>query len=406
MAAISAGYQREKSSAGSLSPTIYLLDSRKKIGAKILVSGGTRCNVTNYKVSETDYQTGSRRFLKQVLKSFTPERTMEFFESIGVELILEPTGKYFPTTHSGRTVLDALVREAERLNIQRWYGCKVESIKKTANRFHLKLSVEAGEDHLEVDRVILATGGLSYPETGSDGSGLRIAGSLGHKILPTSPALTPFTTTDKDWPALSGVAFPAKLACVRQGRKEAEFTGAFLFTHTGFSGPVVLDISRFYAEKSKLDKPQIQASFLPDENDDSLRAAFMDEKQKQLTLLKFMCRKWSFPERWTEVFLRKIKINPDTSLSHLSVKARTDLVQKLLHYPLEVSGVVGYKKAEVTAGGVDLDEIDPKTMQSKIVPGVYFCGEILDVDGRIGGFNFQWAWSSGWLAGASAVASV
>ncbi len=121
MAAISAGRQREKISPGSLSPTIYLLDSRKKIGAKILVSGGTRCNVTNYKVSEADYQTGSRRFLKQVLKSLTSTKTMDFFESIGVELILEPTGKYFPTTHSGRTVLDALVREVQRLNIQCWY---------------------------------------------------------------------------------------------------------------------------------------------------------------------------------------------------------------------------------------------------------------------------------------------
>lgn len=331
---------------------------------------------------------------------------MEFFESIGVELILEPTGKYFPTTHSGRTVLDALVREVQRLNIQCWYGCKVESVKKNAQRFHLKLSVEAGEQNLEVDRVLLATGGLSYPETGSDGSGLRIAHALGHTIVPTSPALTPFTTLDKDWPALSGVAFPAKLSCFRQGAKEAEFTGAFLFTHTGFSGPVVLDISRFYAQKTRSDKPQIQASFLPDENDDSLRRAFMEEKQKHLTLLKFIGRKWDMPERWVEVFLRKIKIDPNTSLSHLSVKTRTELVQKLLHYPLEVSGVVGYKKAEVTSGGVELNEVDPKTMQSKILPGLYMCGEILDVDGRIGGFNFQWAWSSGWLAGASAVASV
>ncbi len=406
MAAISAGMEREGRYQGNLNPTIFLLDSRKKIGAKILVSGGTRCNVTNTKVSELDYQTSSRRFVKQVLQSFTSERTISFFESIGVDLVLEPTGKYFPTTHSGRTVLDALVNETERLKIHRRYGCKVIAIQKKAKHFELKLSTDAGEEVLLVDRVILATGGLSYPETGSDGTGLKIAAALGHKILPTSPALTPFTTMDKDWPSLSGVAFPVKLTCFWDGRSAAEFKGAMLFTHTGFSGPVALDISRFFTNPPKGIKPTIRASFLPDENDDSLRQAFMETPQKNLTLLKFISKRWDLPERWVTVFLKKTKIRPDVSLGQLTIKMRTELIQKLLHYPLEVSGVIGYKKAEVTAGGVDLNEIDPKTMQSKKVPGLYMCGEVLDVDGRIGGFNFQWGWSSGRLAGMSAVRSL
>lgn len=332
---------------------IELLDSRAKIGAKILISGGTRCNVTNRAVSATDYNGATAPFIRHTLSAFTPARTIGFFAEIGVPLVLEPTGKYFPATHSGRTVLDALVKESARAGARLVTDARVDGLEKMGDAFFVK----AGGGGWKAPRVILATGGLSLPETGSDGMGLRIAESLGHTIVPTVPALTPLTSGDRDWQELSGVTLSeVKLSFYAGGKKRAESKGGFLFTHFGFSGPAPLDISRHFARAPKDSKPFVEADFTPSEKE--------------------------LPSR----FLKTLKLKNGT----------------LARYVLPVTGVYGYKKAEATAGGVDVSEVKQPTMESKIVPGLHFCGEILDVDGRIGGFNFQWAWSSGWIAGSAA----
>lgn len=379
---------------------IVLFDSRPKVGAKILMSGGTRCNVTNREVTPSDYQGGPRHFVKHVLEAFTPQQTIGFFEQIGVSLALEPTGKYFPTTHSGKTVLEALLKEAHRVGTVLTSGVKIQAIKKTGDLFYLKAKGASNPArHFEIcaRRVVLTTGGLSYPETGSDGTGLEIVKSFGHTIVPTNPALTPLLTDVEDWKSLSGVSLEAELSFFEAGKKKARSRGAFLFTHFGFSGPAPLDLSRHWAGAGPGRDPKIFVNFLPHETVATLNKKFENIRQKNPTrqIKGILSEDFLLPRRFVEVFLSRCT----------QLKSRNPC-ELILNYPLEVSGVYGYKKAEVTAGGVDLREVSVSTMESKIVPGLYFSGEILDVDGRIGGFNFQWAWSTGWIAGRSAAKSV
>lgn len=368
---------------------ILLIDTRNKIGAKILISGGTRCNVTNVKVRPSDYEGGAAHFVRHVLEAFTPEETIGFFREIGVTLVLEPTGKYFPTTHSGKTVLEALVKETGRLGVELRTGLKISRIRFEDGIFYL------GENEtLAARKVILATGGLSYPETGSDGTGLAIAKSFGHLVTETAPSLTPLTTDDEDWKTLSGIAFEARLSFFKNGKKEAESKGPFLFTHFGFSGPAALDLSRHVALARQRGEPfHVIANFLPEETVESfgkkLKGALRNHPRKQLKTV--LTEEGSLPERFAEIFLKKTGSKNSGQVTHA-----------LLNWPLPVSGVVGYKKAEVTAGGVALGQVRVSTMESRLVPGLYFAGEILDADGRIGGFNFQWAWSTGRIAGSAA----
>ena len=353
--------------------SILLLDSRQKIGAKILISGGTRCNVTNRKVIPSDYNGGKRHFIAHVFEAFTPTRTIEFFEEIGVPLVLEPTGKYFPETHSGKTVLEALMREAEGVGVRLVTGVRIAEVHVREGGLLCRGKKEGGEKvEFFARRVVLCTGGLSLPETGSDGAGFRIAERLGHTVVQTAAALTPLLSEDEDWKALSGITLEdVRLDFYLGGKKRASSRGGFLFTHFGFSGPASLDISRHFALADPKERPQVIADFLPD-----------GDVQK-------------LPKRFYETL--KKKCLPVGQAGGAELKAKSS------HYPLEVTGVYGYKKAEVTAGGVDVKEVDVATMESKKVKGLYFAGEILDVDGRIGGFNFQWSWSTGALAGKAAV---
>jgi predicted Rossmann fold flavoprotein len=395
MAAIMAG----RHARGKLK--IVLLDTRSKVGAKILMSGGTRCNLTNTKVTSSDYHGGPRHFIQHIFEAFTPSQTMDFFESLGVGVVLEPTGKYFPKTHSGKTVLEALLKEAQKLGVTLKSGVKITEIRKT------------GEGDFDLGpflakRVVLACGGLSYPETGSDGTGFKIAESFGHTVVPTAPALTPLTTHDHDWKLLSGVSLEANLSFFEGGRKKAESQGSFLFTHVGFSGPAALDLSRHWACCSPKEKPHIEASFLPHQTQESLRSHFENFKKKhpRKSVKNFFVEEYGLPLRFCETFFEKTGIDGAAMLGECRASDWGKLAHRLLNYPLEVTGVVGYKKAEATAGGVDLKEVKVATMESKLVPGLYFSGEMLDVDGRIGGFNFQWAWSSGKVAGVAAAESL
>lgn len=390
IAAIAAGREAPAKS-------IVLFDGRTKIGAKILVSGGTRCNVTNARVTPSDYHGGPSHFVKHVLEAFTPLQTMRFFGEIGVEFVLEPTGKYFPSTHSGKTVLEALVREAGRAGVKLVTGAKVTDVRPDGEEFIL--STDAGS--VRARRVVLATGGLSYPETGSDGTGLVIAEKLGHRLAERSPALTPLVSSDAGWKSLSGIAVEAELSFFRKGKKGASTRGPLLFTHFGLSGPSALDVSRHFARCPKEEAPEIFADFIPDHKGPA--EDFFDRVGKSTRSLKnFLVERFALPARFVEVFMEKNGLDPSAVAARLSKPHQRKLVELLRRAPLSVTGVVGYKKAEVTAGGVELGEVRAATMESKKVPGLHFAGEILDVDGRIGGFNFQWAWSSGTLAGRAA----
>lgn len=375
-----------------------LLDGKKVVGAKLLISGGGRCNVTNLKVSEKDYQTGHPRTVRNILRAFPHGRTLGFFKELGVEMVLEEGTKYFPKDQSAKVVLRALLQAAHRSGVVIEKGKKVKAVSKEQDLFRV-----SGENFEYLARkLVITTGGLSYPETGSDGSGYSLAKSLGHKIVPTTPALVPLLTDDSDWKGLSGITLPAELSIFVDGKKITRSEGAFLFTHIGFSGPAALDISGAWLRCEAKGKEMV-ANFLPAQREADLSAelarwaAEHPDRSWKRALAQY------FPERLVEVLLKKNGIDPRTRLDQLSRKDREALIHFLFQCSLKITGSQGYEKAEVTAGGVDLGEVDVKTLESKLCPGLFFAGEVLDVDGRIGGFNFQWAWASGTVAGETAL---
>lgn len=365
-------------------------DGAATLGAKILVSGGGRCNVTNAIVTAADYNGGSPHIIKRVLAAFTVEQTVEFFRGIGVELHEEEHGKLFPNSQSARPVVDALVAEVRRCGVELRTRCRVAAIERGEGPF----SVHTSQGELRAERVVLATGGLSLPRTGSDGAGYAFAQSLGHSIVPTTPALDPLVLAGEFHVPLAGVAHDAALTVHAQGQRPVCRRGSLLWTHFGISGPVVLDISRFW-NRARLEGRVVRMSMsvLPDADLASAERRLLDLAAAQPRSAIHNVLSTLIPSRLADALFADAGIDGRITLSQLTRAARRGLLAVLIERELPVSASRGYKHAEVTAGGVPLTEIDAG-MQSRKCPGLYLVGEILDVDGRIGGFNFQWAWSS------------
>lgn len=384
---------------------VVALDGAQRLGAKILVAGGGRCNVTHYEVDERQYAGSSQNAIKKVLRRFDVPRTVEFFHELGVELKREETGKLFPTTDDAQTVLDALLRAAEDAGVELRNSCRVESVKRDESGF--ALTCHAGQTGLpqvlEAQRLILATGGKSLPKTGSDGQGYEIAKSLGHSITPTFPALVPLTLPRDHWMCqLSGITIPATMELrAATGKRLKSFTNSTLLTHFGLSGPSVLDISRYFLADSA--GPLLFMNFLPGTTIEQVDAELLAlGKTSGGRYLKDR----GLPDRLAESICRSVNLDPGVPGHALTRDSRRALARAITETPLPVTGSRGYLFAEVTAGGVPLSELRLDTMESRVCPGLHLCGEICDVDGRIGGFNFQWAWASGFVAGSGAAAGV
>ncbi len=385
--------------AGRTNPKrrIVLLDSAQKLGAKILVAGGGRCNVTHEVVDETAYAGSSRNAIKKVLKRFDVPPTVEFFRELGVELKREETGKLFPMTDSARTVLDALLRAARTANVNILHPRRVQKIDKQGDVFHV-----AGDwGSIETPKVVLATGGRSLPKSGSDGHGYSMARALGHHLTARIfPALVPLTLPKDHFICeLSGVTVIATLE-VRSntGKQLVGFTDSTLCTHFGLSGPSVLDISRYYIN-ARFDDPDaaLRINWLPGKMSEQVEMEL--QKLGKTTVLRYLSGQ--VPERLLRALCAEAGVEPVTAGDQLPREARRALVTVLTQCPLPITGNRGYTYAEVTAGGVPLSEVRLETMESRVCPGLYLCGEICDVDGRIGGYNFQWAWASGYVVGVS-----
>jgi len=375
---------------------IVCLDGARAPGAKILISGGGRCNVTNRVVTEGDFWGGPRRVVRDVLRAFSADRTVEFFSELGITFHEEPDGKLFPTTNRARTVLDALLQEIARRRIDLRPGHRVSGVRRAGTGFEVDLP----QRNWLARSVVLATGGRSLPKSGSDGFGYEIARQLGHGHVATTPALVPLLFEDHRLRALSGVAHPATVTVRGDGGPPVRLGGALLWTHFGVSGPVVLNASRHWArailEERRAD---VRVSVVPDETFEGLEQWVLDEAVRRPRADVATALSSRLPASVAAAWVDRAGIRPGTTLAHLSREDRRALVRALLDAPLDVRDTRGYQYAEVTAGGVPLAEIDPRTMESRLCPHLFLVGEILDVDGRIGGFNFQWAWSSGWVAG-------
>jgi predicted Rossmann fold flavoprotein len=383
---------------------VVALDGAPRLGAKILISGGGRCNVTHDVVHPDDFYGANRNQVAKVLRTFDVARTVAFFGNLGVALKREETGKLFPVSNRARTVLDALTGEAERNGAGLVTGARVTAIAREEGRF----VVESSAGPFTAAAVVLATGGRSVPKTGSDGGGYALARSLGHTVTVTTPALVPLVLASGHWlTALSGTSIEAELFVeTAAGRRLHRDRGSLLFTHFGLSGPLAMDVSRHWiAARNELglEEVRLSASLLPGETFESLEAALLTEaaERPRATPLSFVGRR-GLPERLAAAIVAEAGVGADTLLTRLKKDERRRLVRALIALELPVVRDRGFDYAEVTAGGVPLGEVDLATMESRLCPGLFLCGEILDVDGRIGGYNFQWAWASGKLAGEGA----
>ncbi|MFZ4663989.1 MAG: NAD(P)/FAD-dependent oxidoreductase [Caldilineaceae bacterium] len=376
---------------------IVVLDGAAKLGAKILVSGGGRCNVTHDVVTMDAYAGSSRNAIKKVLQRFDVPATIALFRELGVELKREETGKLFPTTDAARTVLNALLQGARQSGVAIHHPYRVTEIRRQTAGF----TVTGPWGSVESRRVVLATGGKSLPKSGSDGYGYGLAQALGHTITPRLlPALVPLTLPKEHIIcSLSGLTVDATFTVrAGNGKALASFTGSTLCTHFGLSGPAVLDISRYWLN-AQLDDPQamLVINWWPGLDAASFDAQLLTlGKGAPITLLRRQ-----LPDRLARVLCEEAKVDPSAPGHNLTREQRKALVRTVVEWPLPITGNRGFTYAEVTAGGVPLQEIDLKTMESRCCPGLFLCGEICDVDGRIGGYNFQWAWSSGYVAGTA-----
>ncbi len=381
---------------------VIVLDGARKLGAKILIAGGGRCNVTHHHVDETAFAGSTRPAIRKVLGRFDVARTIAFFEEIGVELKREDTGKLFPTTDDARTVLNALLVEARNRGVEVLHPRRVVAIERARDGF--RITVES-EEAVTTSRVVIATGGQSIPKSGSDGFGYQLVRVLGHSITPiVTPGLVPLTLPRHHFLcALAGVTLDATIELrSATGKRLVSFTNSTLLTHFGLSGPSVLDISRYYLQAVEAgERVVLVANWLPGADVDALDRELQGLTSKSVG--GFLRER--LPERLARALCEHAGVDPSTRGDALRRDERRAVAAAVCSLELPIGGSRGYTFAEVTAGGVPLSELHLDTMESRVCPGLYLCGEICDVDGRIGGFNFQWAWSSGFVAGtASATA--
>ncbi|PQJ44803.1 hypothetical protein BTO00_01095 [Vibrio campbellii] len=372
--------------AGKRGRSVLVLDHAKKPGRKILISGGGRCNFTNYDVSASNYLCQNPHFVKSALSQYTNWDFISMVSKHGIEFEERDHGQLFcvdPST--AKDIVKMLLAECDMPNIQQRYQCDVHSIEKTDAGFRL----HAGTENIECESLVVATGGLSMPKLGATPFGYKIAEQFGLPVIATTAGLVPFTLhkEDKeDFAELSGIAIPAEITA----QDGTMFREALLFTHRGLSGPSVLQISSFWRAGQK-----VTINLVP--NDDIAELLERSREKHPNQSLKNTLAK-VLPKRLVEVLIERKEL-ADKPLKQFNQKEMATIVERLENWAVAPNGTEGYRTAEVTLGGVDTDHLSSKTMECKNIKGLYFIGEVMDVTGWLGGYNFQWCWSSGFVAG-------
>jgi predicted Rossmann fold flavoprotein len=385
-------------SSASRGKSTLLLEKNRKLGVKILMSGGTRCNITHDCPTRDFTKAFGRngRFLHSALAALPPSAVLSRLHGEGVHTKVESTGKIFPSSNKAIDVRDALVRLARKSGAEIHNEAAVLECTKVDEGFEVKTENQT----YSFESLLITSGGRSYPGCGTTGDGYAWAKSFGHSITPLGAALTPVVAQVPWANELKGISVENVNASIFGEAKKPLHTSdrPVLFTHFGFSGPGPMNVSRAIS-LSENKKLKLAIDFYPDQNSEQL----FDLIQRQAkstpagSLLQTLTDDW--PRRLKESLLKSIEFDPAAKAAEVSKKQLRRLAEYLKRVSFPVNGTRGYAKAEVTAGGVDLREVNSSTMQSKLVDGLFFAGEILDLDGPIGGFNFQSAFSTGWLAG-------
>jgi len=396
-------------SASSGAETL-LLESNNTAGRKLLLTGSGRCNFTHLATAEEIARVfGNKgRSLSYSLHKFPPQLVQLFFQKRGLKSKVEEDGCVFPATDRAADVRNILLTEAKKNGVQFIFSAKVKSIDKHGQYF----TVEGEEQKIHAEKVIIATGGISYPETGSKGDGYRFAQHLGHTIIQPRASLVPLVTLES-WPnELAGISLDNVKISVAIGKKKFITTGAVLFTHDGIGGPAALELSRFLTDFLPIKKKPIKINIdlVSNTNEDELEQMILrqisEHPKKTIAnilseivprrISQVLCGQLNFPENLP--VLRRV----EGFANQLNRDARRKLLHILKAVPLSIVCTRPIEEAMVTRGGVNITEVEPKTMESKICPGLFFAGEVLDVDGPCGGYNLQMCWSTGALAGLSA----
>lgn len=393
--------------AATAGARVTLLEATPDGGRKILISGGGRCNILPVELDERRFVTDSSpHTLAKLLRAWPLREQAEFFErEAGLPLAIEhETGKRFPSSMRARDVRDRLVALARARGAEFVGGARVTGLVPADPDGPVaawRVEVQ-GRPAIVADAVVLATGGLSVPKTGSDGGGLRLAADLGHRVHPTYPALTPITARPHPFADLTGVSLGVTLQA-DDGRRRARARGGFLFTHKGYSGPTVLDVSHVCVRAHREGGPpaRLTACWSDVAPADWERRLRPDGPARLVTPLREV-----LPARLAEALVRFAGLEPERPRAQLRKDERRRLVDVLTRCGLPWTGDEGYAAAEVTGGGVDLAEVDPRTLESRRHPGLHLCGELLDAFGPIGGYNFAWAWATGRAAGLGAARGV
>ncbi len=412
---------------------VLVLEKNRRAGVKILMSGGTRCNITNARglrrleavsgpidpAFDPSSCRGSRAiqaafgnggaFLGAALRHFDVDQTVRMFEAEGVATKVEGNGKIFPVSDRAGDVLEALVRQLGRSGAILRRQSPVRSIERIAGGGGLTrgFTIALADSALTARRVILAVGGRSYPGCGTTGDGYGIARQFGHTVIDTRPALVPIRV-EPEWVAsLRGLSLADVAASVQTaaGQTLQQRREAVLFAHFGLSGPAILDVSRAVARHDGPESLELRLDLVPAtaraELDGKLQAACRQGPVGVASILSA-----DLPHRLAECLMETAHVPRGRLGPDLSRAERIRLVSALKALALPIRGTLGFEKAEVTSGGIALHEVDPRTLDSRIVPGLHFAGEILDLDGLIGGYNFQAAWSTGWLSGETAATTL
>jgi predicted Rossmann fold flavoprotein len=371
--------------AGKRGRKVALIDHSSQVGAKILISGGGRCNFTNLGAGPENYLSQNPHFSKSALSRFSPADFLKLVKQHRIPYHEKKLGQLF-CDYSAKDIISLLTEECRQAEVEFFLGHSVTSVEKNEN-----FLVQTNQETFSGESLVIATGGLSIPKVGATDFGYKIAEQFGLKIVPTAPALDGFRLKPADLKTfgdLTGVSTDCLVSC-----GSGSFRENILFTHAGLSGPAALQISLYWRKDNKL-----HLNFAPSETPVKFAQWFQDHKRKgSKSEIKTLLKEW-LPNRLADR-LCELELPPGAALPTTSNKTIEEFCAKIQDYVLVPESTVGYNKAEVTRGGVDTDELSSRTMESKKVSGLYFIGEVVDVTGWLGGYNFQWAWASGWAAG-------
>ncbi|MCH7697134.1 MAG: NAD(P)/FAD-dependent oxidoreductase [Proteobacteria bacterium] len=380
--------------AGGRGRRVLLIDHVEKIGERIRISGGGRCNFTNRNVSAENFLSQNPHFCHSALARYSPHDFISLVERYGIPYQQREHGQLF-CDNSAHDIIAMLKTECDKGGVQWMFPCSVQSIEHIASHGSLRFAVTTSNGTFRCQSLVIASGGLAVPKLGATSFGYQIAEQFGLRVVPPKPALVPLALAPETLAvlkSLSGIAFDAVTHC-----DSAQFRENVLITHRGLSGPAILQISSYwqmqhYHKISNGKKPSVAIDLLPDTN----AAAWLENHRSSKTLLpnllsEFLPRR--FAHEWCALQ------NAEKPLNEISRRDLDAIAHALKAWVLMPSGTLGYAKAEVTLGGVDTHQLSSKTMEVKATPGLYFIGEVVDVTGWLGGYNFQWAWSSGWAAG-------